>query len=156
MNEETNPPEIEKSDERRVVEYGETLRRLVAEVLAPWVVHTVGAKYGASVGAAVALPATEAAVSIDRSLAAFFAEDIDQQNTTPLSIIRGGLQSISAHMESVAVPRPDRDPFDERANPADIYELGPLTWQDLGDDVHVAGLQWGAAKAFLHKRRHVR
>jgi hypothetical protein len=33
--------------------------------------------------------------------------------------------------------------------PDDMFALGPLTWRDLGDDVHDAGIEWGAWKAAM-------
>ena len=41
-----------------------------------------------------------------------------------------------------------------RAFPADVYGLSPASLADLSPDVVEAGIVWGAAKAFEHKRRH--
>ena len=39
--------------------------------------------------------------------------------------------------------------------PDDVYAIGPLAWIDMGDDVHEAGISWGAWKAatVLTRRR---
>jgi hypothetical protein len=39
--------------------------------------------------------------------------------------------------------------------PHDHYAVGPLTWKDLSEDVHDAGITWGAWKAatVLTRRR---
>ena len=31
--------------------------------------------------------------------------------------------------------------------PDDVYAIGPLAWSDLGEEVHEAGITWGAWKA---------
>jgi hypothetical protein len=48
----------------------------------------------------------------------------------------------------------ERDSFVERAFPEDAYGLAPASFGDLTPELQDAGLAWGAAKAFEHKRRH--
>lgn len=48
-----------------------------------------------------------------------------------------------------------RDEYEVRAMPHDVFSIGPLTWRDLGEEVHDAGISWGAWKAatILTRRR---
>jgi hypothetical protein len=51
-----------------------------------------------------------------------------------------------------AAPVP-RDPFAVRAFPEDLYGLVPATFEDIAPELKDPGLEWGAAKAFVHLRR---
>ncbi|HRE00718.1 MAG TPA: hypothetical protein PLV68_05430, partial [Ilumatobacteraceae bacterium] len=53
------------------------------------------------------------------------------------------------------VPPRQRDPFAERAFPADRYGLSPAAWSDVDESLHEPGLIWGAwkAKTVLARRR---
>ncbi len=81
--------------------------------------------------------------------------DIDAQPTGPLDVIRrnaiGGLTPL---LGALGVPRPQRDEMDERINPTDVYAVAPASWAEFGPEVAEAGIGWGAAKAFVHLRRH--
>ncbi len=82
----------------------------------------------------------------------------DQQRTTPLGILRSAYREPTAHLLALGIAPVQRDPFDIRQLPDDIYALSPRAWSDLGDEVQQAGITWGAAKAFLHlqARQHDR
>jgi hypothetical protein len=47
-----------------------------------------------------------------------------------------------------------RDAFEQERFPDDVYGLMPASFADFGPEVGEAGLAWGAAKAWEHKRRH--
>lgn len=68
--------------------------------------------------------------------------DADEIVSGPLEQIRRSLDPLRTYLEMNA-PRPDPGEF----------ELGPMAFSDLSDDVHEAGIAWGAAKAFLHLSR---
>ena len=55
----------------------------------------------------------------------------------------------------LGVPEPQRDEFERSAMPDDTYALGPVAWIDLGQEVHDAGIEWGAWKAavIISRRR---
>jgi hypothetical protein len=57
-------------------------------------------------------------------------------------------------LRAAGVPPVQRDSFVEQAFPDDIYDLAPASFADLDPALQEAGLSWGAAKAFDHKRRH--
>ena len=55
---------------------------------------------------------------------------------------------------AAGVPVPRRDAFAEQAFPADRYDLGPATFDDIDPSLHDLGLAWGAAKAQVVLLRH--
>jgi hypothetical protein len=89
-----------------------------------------------------------------RRLRELLAADIDQQRTTPLQLVRDAMATPTAALLAAGVPTVARDPRQVEVEPGDVYDLGPATWADLGEDVGQAGLVWGAAKAMVHLRRH--
>jgi hypothetical protein len=95
------------------------------------------------------------ASAVDHALREFFISDIDSQRTTPLTIIRNHLGPVTEFLRSLSFSPADRDPFDVSSFPADVFALGPQAWQDFGEEAHEAGLRWGAAKAMVHRQRHV-
>jgi hypothetical protein len=83
--------------------------------------------------------------------------DIDEQATTPLAIIRStAVRYPTEVLQRAGVPPSARDAFAVSAFPDDLYDLAPASFADLSPGLAEAGLAWGAAKAFEHKRRHAR
>lgn len=91
--------------------------------------------------------ATQAQVQID--LMALLSVDVDAQRTNPLQVLRGSTLMATALLIEAGIPPAQRDEFEVRSMPDDMFALGPLTWRDLGDDVHDAGIEWGAWKAAM-------
>ena len=87
---------------------------------------------------------------LDRLVAA----DVNEPHSGPLECIRQSLAPLTEHLTELGVARPERDPFDMRARPDDVYSLGPMSFEELSAEVHRAGIEWGAAKAFVHKQRN--
>ena len=81
--------------------------------------------------------------------------DVDDQRENPLHVLRRATRAASHALRAAGVTAPVRDEFEARAMPDDVYAIGPLTWRDLSDDVHEAGISWGAWKAatVLARRR---
>lgn len=81
--------------------------------------------------------------------------DVDEQRENPLHVLRQSSRFVTAALHEAGVPAVQRDEFDRQSMPDDIYAIGPLTWRDLSDDVHEAGITWGAWKAatVLTRRR---
>ena len=84
-----------------------------------------------------------------RRLRELLARDIDQQRTTPLQVVREAMAAPTEALAAAGVPPVRRDPRQLEVEPDDVYDLGPATWADLGEDVGQAGLMWGAAKAMV-------
>ncbi|MFM8826904.1 MAG: hypothetical protein ACKORY_12300 [Actinomycetota bacterium] len=97
----------------------------------------------------------EAAHWVRSELAAFLAVDVDEQRTNPLHLLRSAARFATDLLDSAGAVRPVRDEFESRSMPDDVFAVGPLAWVDLGDDVHEAGISWGAWKAatVLSRRR---
>lgn len=91
--------------------------------------------------------ATQVQVQID--LMALLSVDVDAQRTNPLQVLRGSTLMATALLIEAGIPPAQRDEFEVRSMPDDMFALGPLTWRDLGDDVHDAGIEWGAWKAAM-------
>lgn len=81
--------------------------------------------------------------------------DVNEPRSGPLECIRQSLDPVTALLQGLAVDPAERDPFEERVRPDDPYALGPMSFLELGPEVHVAGIEWGAAKAFLHRRTNM-
>jgi hypothetical protein len=81
--------------------------------------------------------------------------DVDEQRMNPLHVLRACVAPATSALHTLGVPKAARDQYEESAMPDDVYALGPLTWRDLGEDVHDAGINWGAYKAavVLSRRR---
>jgi hypothetical protein len=96
-----------------------------------------------------------AAAQVGDEVAALLAMDVDAQRTNPLAVLRGAVRFPSGVLRDAGVPEVVRDGFAERSFPDDVYDLSPATWRDFGEDVHDAGIVWGAWKAqtVLRRRR---
>lgn len=86
-------------------------------------------------------------------LADLLGTDVDDQRTTPLSLLRASVREPTQLLHELgAVPpsSPDADRF-----PDDDFRLGPATWSDVDPSLHEPGLTWGAWKAMtvLARRR---
>ena len=81
------------------------------------------------------------------------ALDIDEQRTTPLSLLRGAVRYPTEVLRAAGVPRVVRDEAQERLFPDDDYDLAPASFADVSPDLADVGLAWGAAKAFTHLQR---
>lgn len=93
-----------------------------------------------------------AAELLDR-FAELLDTDVDEQRTTPLTLLRQSVRLPTEFLREVgAVPpsTPDADRF-----PDDVYRIGPATWSDVDPSLHEPGLTWGAWKAMtiLARRR---
>jgi hypothetical protein len=88
-------------------------------------------------------------------LFALLQRDVDDQRENPLHVLRRATRSANQALREAGVTAPARDEFEAKAMPDDVYAIGPLTWRDLSDDVHEAGITWGAWKAatVLSRRR---
>ncbi len=81
------------------------------------------------------------------------ATDIDAQTTTPLAVLREGIGPATAVLAELGARPVQRDDFAVRAFPADVYALAPAAFEDIAPELRDPGIEWGAAKAFVHLRR---
>jgi hypothetical protein len=140
----------------------EDLAAAATLALGPWVVRQVrrrateaGVALRPDAVAAAEAAAAEAEATVLPALRALLAADIDAQRTNPLAVLRGAVRYPTAVLVGLGVPPVVRDGFAERAFPEDVYDLSPAAFADVDESLHEPGLRWGAAKAFVHRRRHV-
>lgn len=96
----------------------------------------------------------EAVATVEGPLRDLLSAPIDAQRSTPLTVVRTAVAFPTSVLARAGVAAVDRDPFDARAFPDDVYGIAPATWADLGDEVAEAGMRWSVNKAFLHRRLH--
>lgn len=101
--------------------------------------------------AARARVAGEAATArVVGELQALFARPAAEQNSTPLEVVRHATAEVTALLAGVGIPPVERDAFDERAFPDDVYGVTPSSLADLGDpDLGPLQLAWGLAKTHV-------
>lgn len=92
---------------------------------------------------------------VAHELRQLLAQDVDAQRNNPLQILRNSTCFATQALRDLGVPEVQRDEFERAAQPEDVYALGPMTWRDLSEEVHEAGITWGAWKAasILQRRR---
>ncbi len=114
-----------------------------------------GVSAGADFMASVEEVVRETSQQISGDLLALLSTDVDKQRFIPLQVIREANVFANRALDAAGVPLPHRDEFDAQVMPHDTYAFGPLTWRDLSDEVHDAGISWGAWKAatVLTRRR---
>lgn len=96
----------------------------------------------------------QAAEHVGAAVRALLELDIDQQATTPLSLLRGATRYPTAVLAQAGVPHVPRDRIQEQLLPDDVYDLAPATFADVDPSLAEPGMVWGAAKAFAHLQRH--
>jgi hypothetical protein len=96
-----------------------------------------------------------AAAEVGADLRKLLGADIDEQWTTPLSLLRAAVRYPTQVLAGAGVPPVERDPFRERLEPGDLYDLSPASFADVDPALAEPGMVWGAAKALAHRRRHL-
>lgn len=125
----------------------------VDRVFSDWYLARVTVITGRS-DPAIDQAAGSAAEWVRTELSKLLATDAEQQRTNPLQLLRSAARFAEPVIRGMGVPVPERDEFEQRAMPEDPYGIGPLAWIDLGEDVHEAGITWGAWKAATIISRH--
>ncbi len=69
---------------------------------------------------------------------------------------RGQIRWATAALADAEVPALRRDPFAQRQDPDDHYDLTPGSFADIDPGLAEPGLAWGAAKAHVHLARRRR
>ena len=140
---------------------GAALADLVEKVLPGWVERVVRLRLEAWSGPpspeqveAARDAGRRAVADVGPRLRALLAADVDEQATTPLTIIRSAVRHPGAVLRTAGVPPVARDERQVQLLPEDEYDLTPATWSDVDERLVGPGIAWGAAKAMEHKRRH--
>lgn len=148
-------------DEMTFRELSVRLADSIEEHLVDWVVRGVQVR-AAAAGVPVDDHAVAAAVEagercrddVGSRIRFLLGRDIDDQDTTPLVLLRDGVSYATAVLAGLGVPPVGRDEFERRAFPLDIYRLAPASLSDVHESLTEPGLAWGAAKVHMHRRRH--
>jgi hypothetical protein len=127
------------------------VERSVARIMVAW----TGEPPGAGTVEAAREAGRRAAAEVGAQVRALLAADIDEQWTTPLTLLRSAVRYPTAVLEEAGVPPVERDAFRERLDPGDLYDLSPASFADVDPALAEPGIVWGAAKALAHRRRHL-
>ena len=141
-------------------DYAEALASSIEAALPGWVIRSVERIMRAwrgevppDVADAAARAGRQAQVETGAAIRTLLAADIDDQRTTPLTLLRQAVKYPTAVLQQAGVPPIDRDRFTQEAFPDDLYDLSPANWSDVDPSLAEPGINWGAAKAFEHRRR---
>lgn len=154
-------PADDPADLDALAGYAEDLATAVAVALPGWVQRVVaerwvqwqGGELPQELAAATLDAAAAASVAVVPSLRELLAEDVGDQRTNPLSIVRRAVVFPTRVLAAAGMPEVVRDEHAERLFPDDVYDLVPAAFGDLDPGAHEPGLRWGAAKAHVLLRR---
>ena len=131
------------------------------KVLGGWVVRCVvgrctdaGVPVTDAVRTQAAAAGEECRTQVVPDLRDLLARDLDEQQGTPLGLLRDAARFPTQVLAQLGVPHVRRDEFDERADPDDVYALAPAAFADVDESLTGPGIAWGAAKAHVHMARH--
>jgi hypothetical protein len=146
--------------EAQLAVLGAALAAAVAAAVPGWVLRCVeGLLPAAAADRVVVLARAEeagrrAGDDVGAALGSLLARDIDDQRTTPLEVVRGAVSYPTAVLRAAGVEPVQRDRFTRERFPEDSYGLSPASLGAVSPELAEPGLAWGAAKAFVHRRRH--
>ena len=152
MDEHPTPPVVEST----AIPLGEAIERALPGWVERSVTRLAVAFHGRvddEVQVAAAEAGQRAAIEVGREVRDLLALDIDDQRTTPLTLLRGAVRYPAEVLRAAGVPPVVRDEAQERLFPDDDYDLAPANFADVSPDLADVGLAWGAAKAYTHLQR---
>lgn len=154
------PSRAGDADEAALSEYARALSDAVPPALRRWVIRSIE---GVAAGSGIELDdalraesdaaAQRCATEIGAQVADLLSTDLDDQRGTPLDLLRSAVAHPTAVLIGVGCAPVERDEFDQRVFPDDIYGLTPASFADIDESLHEPGLYWGAAKAHVHLAR---
>ena len=127
------------------------VERSVLRILSAWAPGAEPAQEVLDDARAAGLRAAE---EVGAEVRALLEADIDDQRTTPLTLLRSAVRYPTAVLRATGVPDVERDPIQVRLLPDDPYDLSPAMFADVDPALAGPGMVWGAAKALAHRRRH--
>lgn len=155
------PPADEAATEPALAAAAEALYGAVAARLAGYVERLVvgrlsdeGSPPHHDARAAAAEAGRLAEADVLPRLAALLAADVDEQQTTPLQLVRLAIPYATAALDRLGATPADRDRFEQDRFPEDRYRLVPASLGAIDEGTGEAAIVWGAAKAMAHRRRH--
>jgi len=155
-------PDSLAADEARLAEYATNLGDAIEGELAGFVARCVRARVAedqadaSEVAAAVEHAAARAREDVVPRVRELLAQDIDDQRSNPLSILRDAVRYPTEALDALGIPPVARDADAVRLFPGDVYDLMPGSFADVDPSLQDPGLLWGAAKAHVHLARRRR
>lgn len=125
------------------------VERCVRDVMVAW-----KGEVPAEVADAAAGAGRRAAEDVGGRVRRLLGSDIAEQEGTPLALVRSAVRYPTEVLAAAGAPPAARDDFAARVFPDDAYDLSPASWAEIDPALVEPALEWGAAKAFEHKRRH--
>jgi hypothetical protein len=148
------------ADVARLFEYAADLADAVEVALPDFVARSVWSRLPedppvdrSAVADAVAEAGRRARDELGERVRVLLAQDIDEQRTNPLAILRTAVRYPTELLRGWGIPPVPRDPDAVRLFPDDDYDLTPGSFADIDPALHEPGLLWGAAKAHVHLAR---
>ena len=143
-------------DEARLAVLAQLLADGIVAALPGWVARCVAARSAGVVldDDAIADAGCRAVQEVGPLVRELLAADIDEQRTGPLALVRDAVRYPASVLSAAGVVPVQRDADAVRLFPDDAYDLSPGSFAELNPDLRVPGLEWGAAKAYVHRRRH--
>ena len=127
----------------------ETARNLAASMLIAYSTHLAGRLAELSIEPVASLDAAvaEGKAWLKDNLEELLVRPFDRQRRGPLEVFQEAMRFPTDALVAMGVPAVPRDPGSRAALPGDVYDLAPASSRQLGDEVWVAHLTWGATKA---------
>jgi hypothetical protein len=133
----------------------------IVAALPGWVERSVDRTYRAWMGpppadvvAAARAAGNGAGADIGARVRTLLETDIDDQRTTPLALVREAVSYPTEVLAAAGVPQVERDAVDRVMFPDDAYALSPANFAAIDPRLSDLAITWGAAKAWVHRRRH--
>jgi hypothetical protein len=133
---------------------GAALADAVAAALPAWVERALRTRAPDVGDEVVAAVTAEVEAEVLGDLRALLARDVDEQRQSPLSVVRRAAATVGGALDALGAAPPARDDHQRSLFPDDHHDLVPASFADLSEGAGQAGITWGAAKAFVHRRRH--
>ena len=149
-----NPSPTAVDDVAVLAERGARLAAAVAAAIPAWVDRSLRRRAPEVTAEVVTALTTEVEADVLPRLRALLALDVDEQRQSPLAIVRRAAATVGGALDAMGVPPAERDDHQRSLFPDDVHDLVPATFADLSEEAGRAGIEWGAAKAFVHRRRH--
>jgi len=137
-----------------LAEQGILLADAVAAALPGWVGRSLRSRAPDVGDDVVAAVTAEVEADVVADLRSLLAADVDEQHQSPLAVVRRAAATVGGALDALGVPPAERDDQQRSLFPDDSHDLVPASFADLSEEAGQAGIRWGAAKAYVHRRRH--
>ena len=144
------------ADAEALAGYAQALVECIETELVDWLISLVrsraatdGTETWNKIAETTEQVAAEASIEVMADIKELLATDVDQQVRGPLEILRSAVRYPTQILREAGVAPTERDDWDSRVFPEDIYGLSPANFGDISEKLQSAGISWGAAKAHV-------